>query len=112
MSQWRLCLIRVIATGQGKAASGATSDEDYSAEAEVVDTEDEPVGTAATKLLRYWLFDNFLHPYPSQADKRELAEATGLRVAQVGNHFINARVRVWRPSIIKMANEIEQARRG
>ncbi|KAF9620211.1 hypothetical protein IFM89_010946 [Coptis chinensis] len=53
-------------------------------------------------LLRAWLFEHFLHPYPSDADKHLLARQTGLSRNQVSNWFINARVRLWKPMVEEM----------
>ncbi|CAL1404234.1 unnamed protein product [Linum trigynum] len=50
-------------------------------------------------ILRAWLFEHFLHPYPTDADKHMLATQTGLTRNQVSNWFINARVRVWKPMV-------------
>ncbi|CAA3003919.1 BEL1-like homeodomain 4 [Olea europaea subsp. europaea] len=53
----------------------------------------------AVSVLRAWLFDHFLHPYPTDTDKHMLAAKTGLTRNQVSNWFINARVRVWKPMV-------------
>ncbi|KAI3987290.1 hypothetical protein MKX01_003040 [Papaver californicum] len=53
-------------------------------------------------VLRAWLFEHFLHPYPTDADKHMLATQTGLTRSQVSNWFINARVRVWKPMVEEM----------
>ncbi|CAK9138735.1 unnamed protein product [Ilex paraguariensis] len=53
----------------------------------------------AVAILRAWLFDHFLHPYPTDTDKHMLATQTGLTRNQVSNWFINARVRVWKPMV-------------
>ncbi|XP_076916702.1 BEL1-like homeodomain protein 8 [Bidens hawaiensis] len=53
----------------------------------------------AIAVLKTWLFDHFLHPYPSDADKHMLATQTGLTRNQVSNWFINARVRIWKPMV-------------
>ncbi|KAL1542715.1 BEL1-like homeodomain protein 8 [Salvia divinorum] len=53
----------------------------------------------AVSVLRAWLFDHFLHPYPTDTDKHTLATQTGLTRNQVSNWFINARVRVWKPMV-------------
>ncbi|XP_039052414.1 BEL1-like homeodomain protein 4 [Hibiscus syriacus] len=50
-------------------------------------------------ILRAWLFEHFLHPYPTDTDKHILAIQTGLSRNQVSNWFINARVRVWKPMV-------------
>lgn len=53
-------------------------------------------------ILRAWLFEHFLHPYPKDSDKIMLARQTGLTRSQVSNWFINARVRLWKPMIEEM----------
>lgn len=53
----------------------------------------------AVSILRAWLFDHFLHPYPTDTDKQMLASQTGLSRNQVSNWFINARVRLWKPMV-------------
>ncbi|KAG0452963.1 hypothetical protein HPP92_025627 [Vanilla planifolia] len=59
----------------------------------------------SVSILRAWLFEHFLHPYPSDVDKHILARQTGLSRSQVSNWFINARVRLWKPMIEEMYNE-------
>ncbi|CAN0909583.1 BEL1-like homeodomain protein 9 [Linum grandiflorum] len=53
----------------------------------------------AVALLKSWLFEHFLHPYPTDSEKQILAQQTGLSRTQVSNWFINARVRVWKPMV-------------
>ncbi|CAN6442881.1 unnamed protein product [Victoria cruziana] len=53
----------------------------------------------AVAVLRAWLFEHFLHPYPTDTDKQTLAKQTGLTRSQVSNWFINARVRLWKPMV-------------
>ncbi|KAI4354577.1 hypothetical protein L6164_003427 [Bauhinia variegata] len=53
----------------------------------------------AVTVLRAWLFEHFLHPYPTDTDKLMLAKQTGLSRGQVSNWFINARVRLWKPMV-------------
>ncbi|GAV65444.1 Homeobox_KN domain-containing protein/POX domain-containing protein [Cephalotus follicularis] len=53
----------------------------------------------AVTVLRAWLFEHFLHPYPTDTDKIMLAKQTGLSRSQVSNWFINARVRLWKPMV-------------
>jgi hypothetical protein len=43
--------------------------------------------------LRKWLHDHEDHPYPTEAEKRNLSEKTGLNMTQINNWFINARRR-------------------
>ncbi|EEC79849.1 hypothetical protein OsI_21328 [Oryza sativa Indica Group] len=59
----------------------------------------------AVAVLRAWLFEHFLHPYPNDVDKHILARQTGLSRSQVSNWFINARVRLWKPMIEDMYKE-------
>ncbi|KAF5203994.1 Bel1-like homeodomain protein [Thalictrum thalictroides] len=56
-------------------------------------------------ILRSWLFEHFLHPYPNDSEKLMLASQTGLTKNQVSNWFINARVRLWKPMIEEMYTE-------
>ncbi|KAG8374999.1 hypothetical protein BUALT_Bualt10G0053900 [Buddleja alternifolia] len=78
----------------------------------------------SVSVLRAWLFEHFLHPYPSDVDKHILARQTGLfydiiflsctmnipiplisagfLIIQVSNWFINARVRLWKPMVEEM----------
>ncbi|KAK4426320.1 BEL1-like homeodomain protein 2 [Sesamum alatum] len=56
----------------------------------------------SVNILRAWLFEHFLNPYPSDADKLLLARQTGLSRNQVSNWFINARVRLWKPMVEEM----------
>ncbi|KAJ0041415.1 hypothetical protein Pint_28188 [Pistacia integerrima] len=73
----------------------------------------------SVNILRAWLFEHFLHPYPSDADKHLLARQTGLSRNQVSNWFINARVRLWKPMVEEMYQQetkeeegIEERERG
>ncbi|KAH9317070.1 hypothetical protein KI387_018839 [Taxus chinensis] len=59
----------------------------------------------SVSVLRAWLFEHFLHPYPKDADKILLARQTGLTRSQVSNWFINARVRLWKPMVEEMYME-------
>ncbi|KAG9138624.1 hypothetical protein Leryth_020486 [Lithospermum erythrorhizon] len=53
----------------------------------------------AVRVLKAWLYEHFLHPYPTDSDKVMLAKQTGLSRNQVSNWFINARVRLWKPMV-------------
>ncbi|PKI38607.1 BEL1-like homeodomain protein 7 [Punica granatum] len=59
----------------------------------------------SVSILRAWLFEHFLHPYPKDSDKIMLARQTGLTRSQVSNWFINARVRLWKPMVEEMYKE-------
>lgn len=60
---------------------------------------------SSVTILRAWLFEHFLHPYPKDSDKIMLARQTGLTRNQVSNWFINARVRLWKPMVEEMYKE-------
>ncbi|XP_040385566.1 BEL1-like homeodomain protein 1 [Oryza brachyantha] len=66
----------------------------------------------AVSVLRAWLFEHFLHPYPKDSDKVMLAKQTGLTRSQVSNWFINARVRLWKPMVEEMYAEETKAKEG
>ncbi|KAH7296240.1 hypothetical protein KP509_26G015100 [Ceratopteris richardii] len=63
----------------------------------------------SVSVLRAWLFEHFLHPYPKDSEKAMLARLTGLSRNQVSNWFINARVRLWKPMVEEMYLEESKA---
>ncbi|CAH8320954.1 unnamed protein product [Eruca vesicaria subsp. sativa] len=62
----------------------------------------------SVSVLRTWMFQNFLHPYPQDSEKHLLAIRSGLTRSQVSNWFINARVRLWKPMIEEMYAEMNK----
>uniref|UniRef100_A0A8C9TDT5 Meis homeobox 2a n=1 Tax=Scleropages formosus TaxID=113540 RepID=A0A8C9TDT5_SCLFO len=46
----------------------------------------------ATNIMRAWLFQHLTHPYPSEEQKKQLAQDTGLTILQVNNWFIRVRL--------------------
>lgn len=50
-------------------------------------------------VLRLWLFSNFDNPYPQTEDKENLIKQTNLSLTQINNWLINARSRVWKPTV-------------
>ncbi|KAJ9140303.1 hypothetical protein P3X46_030966 [Hevea brasiliensis] len=52
----------------------------------------------ATQILLNWWNIHYKWPYPTEADKIALADATGLDQKQISNWFINQRKRHWKPS--------------
>ncbi|KAF8046057.1 hypothetical protein N665_4072s0004 [Sinapis alba] len=62
----------------------------------------------SVSVLRTWMFQNFLHPYPTDSEKHLLAIRSGLTRSQVSNWFINARVRLWKPMIEEMYAEMNK----
>ncbi|KAG0503491.1 hypothetical protein HPP92_003563 [Vanilla planifolia] len=65
----------------------------------------------SVSVLRAWMFQNFLHPYPKDNEKQLLALKSGLTRSQVSNWFINARVRLWKPMIEEMYSEMNKKNR-
>ncbi|XP_059046802.1 homeobox protein PKNOX2-like [Achroia grisella] len=53
----------------------------------------------ATQVMRAWLFQHLVHPYPTEEEKRTLAAQTRLTLLQVNNWFINARRRILQPML-------------
>lgn len=66
----------------------------------------------SVSVLREWIFQNFLRPYPKDSEKQLLAVKSGLTRSQVSNWFINARVRLWKPMIEEMYLEMKTMRTG
>ncbi|XP_066325309.1 BEL1-like homeodomain protein 2 isoform X1 [Miscanthus floridulus] len=60
-------------------------------------------------VLKAWMFENFLHPYPKDHEKDVLAARSGLTRNQVSNWFINARVRLWKPMIEEMYQDLKRS---
>lgn len=60
---------------------------------------------SSVSVLRAWLFEHFLDPYPKDSEKSMLARKAGLTRSQVANWFINARVRLWKPMVEDMYKE-------
>ncbi|KAI8975461.1 homeobox KN domain-containing protein, partial [Mycotypha africana] len=50
-----------------------------------------------TELLKRWLILHKSYPYPTEREKQQLADQTGLMVSQISNWFINARRRILQP---------------
>ncbi|XP_033325194.1 homeobox protein PKNOX2 isoform X2 [Megalopta genalis] len=53
----------------------------------------------ATSIMRTWLFEHLVHPYPTEDEKRQIASQTNLTMLQVNNWFINARRRILQPML-------------
>lgn len=49
----------------------------------------------AKDILSTWFREHVDHPYPTQSEKMELSELTGLSLQKVDNWFINERSRKW-----------------
>ncbi|XP_035213516.1 homeobox protein PKNOX2-like [Stegodyphus dumicola] len=53
----------------------------------------------ATSIMRSWLFQHIVHPYPTEDEKKQIAHQTNLTLLQVNNWFINARRRILQPML-------------
>lgn len=88
------CLDNSVGSGDG------TADEDSEANGSAKRQKKRGIfPKLATNIMRAWLFQHLTHPYPSEEQKKELAEQTGLTLSQVNNWFINARRRIVQPMI-------------
>lgn len=54
---------------------------------------------SATQVMKSWLFQHIVHPYPTEDEKRQIAMQTNLTLLQVNNWFINARRRILQPML-------------
>jgi hypothetical protein len=56
-------------------------------------------------VLQAWMFspEHIAHPYPTGAEKQELADATGITLKQVTTWFMNGRKRLWQPMMRRAA---------
>jgi hypothetical protein len=52
----------------------------------------------AVKILKQWFSSHTSKPYPTEEEKEQLAEQSGITVHQVTNWFINMRKRNWDPA--------------
>nr|AFK35053.1 unknown [Lotus japonicus] len=52
----------------------------------------------ARKTLTDWWNTHYRWPYPTEEEKLQLSEMTGLDIKQINNWFINQRKRHWKPS--------------
>ncbi|RKF82747.1 putative homeobox domain-containing protein [Golovinomyces cichoracearum] len=62
-----------------------------------------------TDKLRAWFLDHLEHPYPTEDEKQQLMDATGLQMNQISNWYINARRRQL-PAMAANARAEETAR--
>lgn len=53
----------------------------------------------ATNVMKKWLFQHIIHPYPTEEEKKQIAFQTNLTLIQVNNWFINARRRILQPML-------------
>ncbi|CAO3567637.1 unnamed protein product [Mortierella alpina] len=58
---------------------------------------------SVTSVLKLWLVQNAIHPYPTEDEKMRLSEETHLSMNQISNWFINARRRILQPILVEAA---------
>ncbi|KAF9965621.1 hypothetical protein BGZ70_004449 [Mortierella alpina] len=58
---------------------------------------------SVTSVLKMWLVQNAIHPYPTEEEKMRLSEETHLSMNQISNWFINARRRILQPILVEAA---------
>lgn len=63
-----------------------------------------------TDKLRTWFLNHLEHPYPTEDEKQQLMDSTGLQMNQISNWYINARRRQL-PAITANARAEAEARR-
>ncbi|RKF64306.1 putative homeobox domain-containing protein [Erysiphe neolycopersici] len=63
-----------------------------------------------TEKLRTWFLNHLEHPYPTEDEKQQLMDSTGLQMNQISNWYINARRRQL-PAITANARAEAEARR-
>ncbi|KAJ7990181.1 hypothetical protein DPEC_G00297650 [Dallia pectoralis] len=83
----------------GGAASPSTGEEDETDRDRRHNKKRGIFPKVATNIMRAWLFQHLSHPYPSEEQKKQLSQDTGLTILQVNNWFINARRRIVQPMI-------------
>ncbi|EDO39375.1 predicted protein, partial [Nematostella vectensis] len=66
----------------------------------------------ATSIMKTWLFQHIMHPYPTEDEKRSIAQQTNLTILQVNNWFINARRRILQPMLDAGNPEAHKAKKA
>ena len=107
-----LNVARAAATARGGKAAGAVVASHRATPRTSVDDilcYESGDGAPPRDVLKRWIVEHFDAPWPTPMEKRRLAEQTGFSVAQISNFFINARVRLWRPLVMELGEELKQA---
>ncbi|KAG0042197.1 hypothetical protein BGZ83_000781 [Gryganskiella cystojenkinii] len=93
---------------QGGADGSNAHSEDQCPNAGSVDPNRKRRGNlpkSVTAVLKAWLVQHAIHPYPTEDQKQQLSEATNLSMNQISNWFINARRRILQPILVQAAAE-------
>jgi hypothetical protein len=63
--------------------------------------------------LKNWMMspDHIAHPYPTEKEKLEIMEATGIELKQLTNWFVNNRKRFWKPRVEARLQQQRQAQK-
>uniref|UniRef100_A0A1B6JPN7 Homeobox domain-containing protein n=2 Tax=Homalodisca liturata TaxID=320908 RepID=A0A1B6JPN7_9HEMI len=85
--------------GSLSATSGGSGDEDDDLFGNRKKQKRGVLPKQATSIMRSWLFQHLVNPYPKEDEKREIAAQTNLTLLQVNNWFINARRRILQPML-------------
>ncbi|XP_075218528.1 homeobox protein PKNOX2-like isoform X1 [Lycorma delicatula] len=85
--------------GSLSATSGGSGDEDDDLFGNRKKQKRGVLPKQATSIMRSWLFQHLVHPYPTEDEKRQIAAQTNLTLLQVNNWFINARRRILQPML-------------
>jgi len=66
----------------------------------------------AILIFRKWFTEHVRHPYPTPAEKKDLAREAGLSTKQTNNWFTNTRKRFWVPYMnkLKAQQQLQMAR--
>ncbi|XP_008181007.1 LOW QUALITY PROTEIN: homeobox protein PKNOX2 [Acyrthosiphon pisum] len=90
-----------ILHGSLSATSGGSCDEedDYFGSKKKRQQKRGILPKQATSVMRSWLFQHLIHPYPTEDEKKKIAAQTNLTLLQVNNWFINARRRILQPML-------------
>ncbi|AQL03906.1 Homeobox protein ATH1 [Zea mays] len=103
--------LRARITGEIAAATRGGNQPSSSSSLSLADRE-RGLPEKSVAVLKAWMFENFLRPYPRDKEKEMLAARSGLSRSQVSNWFINARVRLWKPMIEEMYEDLKKASAG
>ncbi|KAJ4949206.1 hypothetical protein JOQ06_020724 [Pogonophryne albipinna] len=82
------CRVTLSTSGDGmdnSMASPSTGDDDDPDKEKKRNKKRGIFPKVATNIMRAWLFQHLTHPYPSEEQKKQLAQDTGLTILQVNN---------------------------
>mmetsp|Transcript_4703 Transcript_4703/g.13612 ORF Transcript_4703/g.13612 Transcript_4703/m.13612 type:complete len:263 (-) Transcript_4703:281-1069(-) len=64
--------------------------------------------THVAEYLKTWLMNHMHHPYPTDQEKQEMCQKTGIDVKRLNNWFVNNRIRYWKPRMEAMQRQQQQ----